>query len=166
MYYNEENTIFDKIFPIMILSLFVIFISGISYCLYSDHKTEKIEYAKQNQFFNGYHKIYNLSSKAGYDGKLSGNIWNINGSLNETENIRFIWVNEDTNELIPTVLPANKVKFILTDENTDPIVEFSWWNTYHYGSFEYRWIEYICNAKIYINKKHIDSNMYIKFGSN
>lgn len=183
MYMYDEcgDTLVDKIFGYVVILVVILCIIAIGYSCYlgnKDHKEkleqQKLEFAKQNTFFDGQHKIYNLSSKSGQNGNMSGNMsgnifgisGNINGSISENENIRFTWINSNSGELIPTVLPSNKVKLILSDEIDEPYVTFSWWNTSHYYTFDYEWIEQICNAKIYINRKHIDSNMYIKFGSN
>lgn len=139
-------------------------------------RIEKIEFAKQEAFFFGHHELQCLGSKDSLNGKssISGGFGLLGGSIkgnadfSGTESIKFIWKNTNLSQLLPTVLPANKVRivFLEDDDNRKPFVTFSYFNTHDYNRFECEWAKHICYAIIYLNKKQVDDTIYFKFDIN
>lgn len=167
--------IWENILGIVVISCAVtvlgfLIISLSKFTVEKDRK-DKIEFAKQNEFFNGQHKLKCLTSNSGISGKIDGSFCflggNVSSSIASTENVKFIWINEDTKQLLPTVLPSNKVRFILLDETdeTPPYVEFVWFNTSDYCCFPKEWDDKICNAYIYIHDSQIDNSISFRFDS-
>ena len=163
---------FDEFFGLFII---LVLICGIGACSYStfyvEPTTRKNEYAKQDLFFQGSHMLHCLSNEFGTKGNINGSFMlgsgHISGSSTSTEFIKFIWKNESNGLLLPTVLPANRVRFnIITDSNIEPYAQFSYYHTMAYGSFNHCWNECIDYALIYINQNCLDNSMYIKFGTN
>lgn len=163
--------------PAVIVVVVLISILGCSVgvCIRDQRRGEKIYKEQceiQKAFFDGYHVLRCLGSKSSISGEseIRGSFLGFRGrgNISPTEAVKFIWINEDTGELIPTVLPVNKVRIVELEEGDSrkPHVEFSWWYSRNYGTFSCDWVEHVCNATIYIRPAQIDDKIYFKFDTN
>ena len=153
----------------------MIFVTPIVLCVRDVIKeNRKFEEQKiiQRNFFDGSHELRCLGNKSSVSGKLEagGSFlgWSAKGNISGGESIKFIWINEDNGELIPTVLPVNKVRIMELSPNDSrkPFVIFSWWYTRNYYTFDNEWPSLICTAYLYIKSDQVDDKIYFKFDTN
>jgi len=157
------------IIAILFVSFVVFLIAGVTISGINEQKEFKRQCVIQDTFFKGEHELQCLGNKSSMSGSFtySRSLFggSGSGSMTGSESVKFIWKNEDTSMLIPTVLPVNKVKIVLLgkDDPRKPFVQFGcWYYTRDYGAFENNWMSNVIIAYVCIKEEQVDNNIYFK----